>query len=499
MLFTETIFLFVFLPLALLGVAFSIAMFGHRAGMVALAIASAVFYTHWRWSDLAVISASILVNFAFARVLSIEGLPYRLGILWAGIGLNLAALAFYKYTNFFLDTIGREHLGILLPLAISFYSFQQIAFIVDVYQRRVGRMPFLNYITTVLFFPHLIAGPLIHYQAIMDQFDRRFAVNAATILVGLPVFAVGLVKKIAIADPLGIIIEPLYHSATAAPLELFSAWIAALGYTAQLYFDFSGYSDMAIGLGLMFGILLPVNFRSPYKATSIIDFWRRWHITLSSFLRDYLYIPLGGNLVSRPRWYLNLLIVMVLGGTWHGAGWTFIAWGALHGSYLVINHLWRNNVNVSVSDRYLRPIFAILTFSAVVIGWVIFRSPNLTAATHIFQGMAGGSFASLPGEILYFLPSPDGLLFGTIRCDGRGLTLAVLAHAAVAMLTAYLIIFFTPNTAEILHLDDSHRRPWYEKALPRVAAQASLIGLALFAAMFGVLGAAPSTFIYFQF
>ena len=358
--------------------------------MVALVLVSVTFYGNWRASDLVVIGLSILMNFVLAWLLAAKGIRFKLAILWAGIAANIGMLGYYKYTDFFLINLGYSPAGILLPLAISFYSFQQIAFIVDIYRGQNGRIPLLNYIVTVLFFPHLIAGPLIHYKAIMRQFERSFSVSANTIWCGLPIFAIGLTKKVAVADPIGTIVNPIFTSAQAAPVEFFSAWTAALGYTAQLYFDFSGYSDMAIGLGIMFGIVLPVNFFSPYKATSIIDFWCRWHMTLSAFLRDYLYIPLGGKNVSRPRWYLNLLIVMLLGGLWHGAGWTFLFWGALHGGYLVINHFWRNNSGLShAADTMLRPLYGAVTFLAVVFAWIFFRSANFTTAINVIKGASG--------------------------------------------------------------------------------------------------------------
>ncbi len=310
MLFTTPAFLFL-LSATLLGVGVTIRSLGRRAGIVALIVASLIFYGSWRINDLAVIGTSILINFTLARLLAIESMPFKLAILWTGILANVGILGFYKYTDFFLVNLGYSPITIVLPLAISFYSFQQIAFIVDIYRGQNGRIPLLNYIVTVLFFPHLIAGPLIHYQAIMRQFEQRFSVSANTIWCGLPIFAIGLAKKVAIADPLSKIVSPIFTSAQAAPLEFFSAWTAALGYTAQLYFDFSGYSDMAIGLGIMFGIVLPVNFFSPYKASSIIDFWRRWHMTLSAFLRDYLYAVCmaatsssttsGGTILASPK------------------------------------------------------------------------------------------------------------------------------------------------------------------------------------------------------
>jgi alginate O-acetyltransferase complex protein AlgI len=500
LLFTTPAFLFAFLPITLFIVGMTVKLLGKTAGMVALIAASVVFYGNWRPSDLWIIGSSITINFIIANLLSKPDSRFRLIVLWAGIIVNIAVLAFYKYTNFFLLNLGENPINIPLPLAISFYSFQQIAFIVDIYHCRIGRIPLLNYVVTVLFFPHLIAGPLIHYQAIMDQFERRFSVSAYTIWCGLPIFTIGLAKKIALADTLSTIVNPLFKAAQTAPLEFFSAWIAALGYTAQLYFDFSGYSDMAIGLGIMFGIVLPLNFFSPYKATSIIDFWRRWHMTLSAFLREYLYIPLGGRNVSPPHRYANLLVVMLLGGLWHGAGWTYVFWGGLHGAYLVINHLWRNNVRIPPKiNAFLLPGYATLTLLAVVFAWVFFRASSFTAAQNLLKGAAGMTFASLPGEIGYFVALHNGSLLG-VPCNGLGLTFATMILAIVLLALAYVIVFFLPNVAQMFALREPDKF-WTGTRQTSISmfAQAVAIGAALWVSAFGVLGAVPSEFLYFQF
>jgi alginate O-acetyltransferase complex protein AlgI len=296
MLFNSAAFLFAFLPATLIATYLSIRQWGRSGGIYCLILASAFFYGWWELRGIAIVSLSIAVNYFCAKVLDFQKeRRIRLTALWLGIACDVGALAYFKYTNFFLSTFDFATTTIVLPLALSFYSFQQIAFLVDTYHGEMKVLRFRDYVVSVLFFPHLIAGPLIHYNRIMDQFDRVFTVSTKTISIGLPVFCVGLAKKVAVADPIASIVSPLFAKAQTAPLELVSAWIAALGYTAQLYLDFSGYSDMAIGLGLMFGIALPLNFNSPYRARSIIDFWRRWHMTLSEFLRTYLYIPLGGN------------------------------------------------------------------------------------------------------------------------------------------------------------------------------------------------------------
>jgi len=270
--------------------------------------------------------------------------------LVAGIVLNLSALGWFKYANFIASTVDRwveagfTLAPIVLPLAISFFTFQQIAYLVDAYRTARSEPDWLQYALFVSFFPQLIAGPIVHHREMLPQFDEvgRRGPALRDLEVGATIFAIGLFKKVVIADGVAPWSTEVFESvALGAWPGLVESWGAALAYTFQLYFDFSGYSDMAVGLGLLFGIRLPLNFASPYRATSIVEFWRRWHITLSRFLRDYLYIPLGGNRRGPARRYLNVMITMVLGGLWHGAGWTFIAWGALHGVYLLINYAWR--------------------------------------------------------------------------------------------------------------------------------------------------------------
>ncbi|WP_424579092.1 MBOAT family O-acyltransferase [Bradyrhizobium sp. USDA 241] len=422
--------------------------------------------------------------------------------MWLGVAGNIGALAYFKYANFFLGNLGgllgihQSTMAIALPLAISFYSFQQVAFIVDTYNREMETVPLKEYLLSVVFFPHLIAGPLLHYQDIITQFKNRFAVSWETFWLGLPVFAVGLAKKTLIADSIASSIAPIFAKSSVALPDFFSAWGAALGYTAQLYFDFSGYSDMAIGLGLMFGIVLPLNFFSPYKATSIIEFWRRWHITLSGFLRDYLYIPMGGGRSGPVRRYANLMTVMLLGGLWHGAAWTFVAWGAFHGALLAANHLWRDNVSsrLPLVDTLLRPVYAPMTFFMVVVAWVFFRAPDFVTAWNVVQAMFGGSVVSLPGEVAYLL--------GVDRLAGIawGQTLPFTDFSVLwlMLVIAFAIIWCAPNTAEIFALDGKGA-PLTERSLHLSFRTAIVSGVLLWLSCFGIFGSAPSEFLYFQF
>src|SRR5471032_751740 len=346
MLFSSYTFLFQFLPATVLAFA-AARRHSPRAGIMVLAGASLFFYGAWRPIYLLLLTASIAVNFSLG--LRMEDPLRRRATGCFGVALNLAVLCYFKYTNFIFDSLNAftgaplPFVNIVLPLGISFFTFQQIAYLVDVMRGAKVERDIVSYTLFVSFFPHLIAGPLVHHAEMIPQFKRgrsgRSSVLAAR---GLAIFTAGLFKKVVIADNLAQFVSPVFaHLDAGGGVTTPWAWLATLAYSLQIYFDFSGYSDMAIGLALLFGIRLPVNFSSPYQAVSIIEFWRSWHITLSRFLRDSLYIPLGGNRLGEQRRYLNLLVTMLLGGLWHGAGWNFLIWGGLHGLYLCINHLWR--------------------------------------------------------------------------------------------------------------------------------------------------------------
>ena len=504
MLFNSVEFLFAFLPLTLLLTWAALRLGGRTVGVVALTLASLFFYGWWNAYALLTIGTSIVFNYKLAQIIASSGDALRRRrVLWLGVVGNLAALAYFKYANFFIANVVAAtgaHLSavnVVLPLAISFYTFQQIAFLVDTSQGKMQRIPFQDYMISVVFFPHLIAGPLLHYRDIITQFEQRFRVTRITVAAGLPVFAVGLAKKVAIADPIAQFVSPLFTKAQSAPLELFEAWAAALGYTAQLYFDFSGYSDMAIGLGLMFGITLPLNFFSPYKATSIIEFWRRWHITLSSFLRDYLYFPLGGSRVGTLRRHFNLTIVMLLGGLWHGAAWTFVFWGGMHGLMLVLNHLWRNFVGGQwgKANAVLVPIYAALTFMLVVVGWVFFRAPTFGAALNVLGGMFSPAVVSLPGELSYHLGVENipGVEWG------KGMSFADFAGFWTYALLAYALIWLAPNTAQIFGLNgQGSAAPRLTRNLT-IAFRAAATAALFWVSGFGVFSSVASEFLYFQF
>jgi len=431
MLFNSYLFILVFLPATLLlfhGLR-SIGMF--RGALVSLTVMSLVFYGWWNPIYLLLLVPLMLANFAIARcILPQDGRrPAGAKALFIfGIIGNVAVLGYFKYANFFVDNINALfgwdlHLArVILPLGISFFTFQKIAFLVDVYGGKVKRLNLLDFLLFVSFFPQLIAGPIVHHREVMPQFRRIGTAARDLAALGLTLFAMGLAKKVLLADTASLYATPVFDAAAAGrPLDFTSAWMGALAYTAQLYFDFSGYSDMAIGAALLFGIRLPINFDSPYQSAGIIEFWRRWHITLSRFLRDYVYIPLGGNRKGPARRYLHLLLTMLLGGLWHGAGWTFVIWGGLHGLYLAINHGWRairakRIPQLALPGALGRRLAQMITFLAVVVGWVLFRSADLTTAASLLRTMSGFNGLMLSGELpvdrVAFLTI--GLLFAII-------------------------------------------------------------------------------------
>ena len=401
MLFNSYVFVFVFLPIVL-GVYYLIRKHPARTWTIAwLVLASLVYYAWWKPAFLLLLLLSIAVNASLGAILCRGRLSRASSraVLMAGILFNLGLLAYFKYAGFFVENLnywfgaGFTVPKIVLPIGISFITFQNIAFLVDAHRRVVRNFSLLNYALFVTFFPQLIAGPIVHHAEVMPQFSRRQSPGALSddVAVGLSIFCVGLFKKVIVADSCAVYANAGYDTLKGGhPLDPASAWLAIIAYSFQLYYDFSGYSDMAVGLALLFGIRLPVNFHSPYKATGIIEFWGRWHMTLSRFLRDYLYIPLGGSRGGAFRQYVNLAVVMLLGGLWHGANWTFVAWGAVHGGLLAVNHAW-TRCSISrhrVFDTRLATGAAVLlTFLLVTLAWVPFRSESLAAAGRMLAAL----------------------------------------------------------------------------------------------------------------
>lgn len=398
MLFNSYEYILIFLPGVFI-LYFIILRVNLQYANVVMMLFSLYFYAYWSAKYLPLLLLSGLFNFAAGSWMERTS-RWRRPVLAFGVGSNLTLLVAFKYTNFLVEQFDL-HLGfdwgspgIVLPIGISFFTFTQIAYLVDVSRGICGRYDIWRYILFISFFPHLLAGPILHHREMMPQFARRLtrAGYERHISIGLLIFALGLFKKVWLADS----IAPYANSAFAAAdhgvhLSFVAAWWGALAYALQLYFDFSGYTDMAIGSARLFGIRLPLNFNAPYRALSIIDFWRRWHMTLSRFLRDYLYFPLGGNRLGPARRYVNLLVTMTLGGIWHGAGYGFAIWGVLHGLYLVVNHGWRAfRAQIPLRDSPPeRALGLLLTFGAVVVGWVFFRAASLEGAGRMLYAMSG--------------------------------------------------------------------------------------------------------------
>ncbi|HEY9647432.1 MAG TPA: MBOAT family protein [Chroococcidiopsis sp.] len=463
MLFNSFAFIFVFLPIALIGF-FGIARFiSAKMAIAWLAISSLAFYGYWSIAYLPLLGISIVFNYTIGSLIGRAPFQSQRSkqLLGLGITVNLLLLGYYKYAGFFLHSSNRLFNTdwfvpeIILPLGISFYTFTQTAYLVDAYRGETKNYDFLTYLLFVTFFPHLIAGPILHHSDVIPQFYRlrNFVVSQKNMALGLTLFTLGLAKKVLIADTISPWVGVAFSNT--ANLNFLEAWVGAISYTLQLYFDFSGYSDMAVGLGFMLNIVLPINFNSPYKALSITDFWRRWHITLSNFLRDYLYIPLGGNRKGQVRRYVNLLITMLLGGLWHGAGWTFIVWGGLHGLYLCINHGW-NKLNLAMPKL----LAWVITFVAVVIGWVLFRAHNIHDAIDMLRAMFGLKGIVLPGDREWSVALVNGV--GIAIQPWNQLNLPelndskMLSLIALAALVAWVALL--PNTQQMLARVKPNRR-----------------------------------------
>ncbi|MCR4666154.1 MAG: MBOAT family protein [Desulfovibrio sp.] len=412
MLFTSPIFLFLFLPIVLAGS--KIASFSGPKGVgLFLLAASVCFYASWDLSSFSLLFVTISFNYCISLLLaspadSPRPSPFlsRKGLLVVALLCNLFPLLWFKYAGFFADNISYllgEPLSFTppsLPPGISFYTFIQIAWLVSVYRGVLRPEGFCRHALFSGFFPSILSGPIVRYEQMGPQYDTVRGPSADSLSLGFSLFSVGLAKKVLLADSLAPLASGIFSAAEKGwPLTGSEAWLGALAYTFQLYFDFSGYTDMAIGIGLMIGVQLPENFVSPYKATGIVDFWRRWHITLGLWLRDFLYIPLGGNRRGKIRQYRNLFLTMLIGGAWHGAGWTFIIWGALHGIMLAVNHFFRAKIANTVFEKPFstwpaRLLFTALTFTCLTLTWVVFRAESVEGAWRLYEVMLTGPFAS---------------------------------------------------------------------------------------------------------
>lgn len=493
MIFSSTAFILVYLPIVFF------VYFGLNklrlipAGKLWLVAASIFFYGYWSIDYIPLLLASIFFNFVVGCAIS----PYAKGlriratrktVLALSISANIALLGYFKYANFFIENlnsvIGSSYslAEIILPLGISFYTFTQIAFLVDSYRGEAKEYDFVNYALFVTFFPHLIAGPILHHREMMGQFKSKWtwAIRHRNIFMGLFIFSVGLFKKVMIADTFAVWADAGF--ASGASHDFFSSWATSLSYTFQLYFDFSGYCDMAIGAALLFNIWLPINFNSPYKSLDIQDFWRRWHMTLSRYLRDYLYIPLGGNRCSSARIYFNLMATFVLGGLWHGASWMFVIWGALHGGALVIHRLWKQ-LGMSMPN----PLAWLVTFLFVNVTWVFFRATSLNDAFSILGGMI--NLSSINGTSSNEVPVSNlawaGMLSDSLlRILPTGIAANALCYAMIAL--GFLIIC-QRNSFEMM------------KSQGYLRLKTIFMALLFTTAMYSTIKSTSTVFLYFNF
>jgi len=435
MVFNSYSFIFIFTPIVVSGFYF-LARKNNQWAIVWLVLASWCFYGSWDYRYLPILLSSIFINYLACKWILANNQAKHSWRLIVSISFNLILLGFFKYVNFFIVSINDVSgnnlslLNILLPVGISYFTFSQIAVLVDAYHGKIQAIKFTQYCLFASYFPYIVAGPILRHQELLPQFadTKRYRISAENFAIGISIFVFGLGKKLLIADNLGSTVWPLL---AADNPKFLHAWLGMLAYTLRLYFDFSGYSDMAIGVSRVFGFKIPINFNSPYKATSVSDFWQRWHISLSQFLKNYLYISLGGNRKGQLVRYRNLMLTMLLGGLWHGANWTFVIWGGLHGLYLCIQHGWKT----LQKNRDQKPSAAsavagrVLTFVAVMVAWVFFRAPDMASAFAVLAGMAGGNGISM-------ITSLDMQAYG------------ILIVSAV-------IAFWLPNTNELFLSDDN--------------------------------------------
>jgi D-alanyl-lipoteichoic acid acyltransferase DltB (MBOAT superfamily) len=418
MIFSSFEFIFLFLPIT-----FGVYFYLNKKNLIKLAtsflvFSSLFFYSWWNVVYLPLILFSVVINFLTGKFLlkKISKKISKKMLLILGIIFNLSLLGYFKYSDFFIQNINvlfnnnYSLLNLTLPLAISFFTFQQIAYLVDNYKGFVDKQSFTNYFVFVTFFPQLIAGPIVHHKEMMPQFSNIFnkSISYQNIYFGILIFSIGLFKKVVIAD--GFSVWVINGFDVMQELNLIEAWITSLSYTFQLYFDFSGYTDMALGVAYLFNIKLPINFNSPYKATNIRDFWKRWHITLSRFLRDYVYISLGGNKKTDFSMYSNLMATFLIGGLWHGAGWTFVFWGSMHGFAIIIHRVWTK------TEKKLNNILAwFLTFNFINLSWIFFRADDWKDAIKVIKGMFGLTNVILPSFLneISFLKDKS-LVFGDV-------------------------------------------------------------------------------------
>ena len=526
MLFNSYLFIFVFLPLSLAGF-FILGRHSQRLAAAWLVAASLFFYGWWNPRYLVLLVASIAFNYSIGVAL-IKSQPqtgksrHGKAILIFGLAVDLGVLGYYKYANFFIENINTLtasgwNLGeIILPLGVSFFTFTQIAFLVDAYRGEVRGYNFIHYALFITYFPHLIAGPILHHKEIIPQFTdpATYRCDPSHLAAGLTVFFIGLFKKAVLADSIAPHGEVVFMAAARGQdLTFLETWVGVLCYTFQLYFDFSGYSDMAIGGSLLFGIKLPLNFHSPYKSVNIFEFWRRWHMTLSRFLREYVYAPLSHGRQKPWRLHMNLVITMLIGGLWHGAGWNYLVWGGLHGLYLTINHIWRN-LRRAMGDDIRRSTPAgrffscFATFTAFVFSLAFFRAQDMAAAWQIVQGMVGLNGIALPQEWHNQLGPVEASLTALgvsfRHLNGRLNDTGFTSDAFMWLFLLGFLIWCAPNTQQIMgrHFPALNAYQGDKQAANRLLWQPTL-RWSVAAALLAIVGLANITkvseFLYYQF
>lgn len=492
MLFNSHLFLLAFLPLV--WVVFRRVRQRPAVAEAFLIAASLVFYA---WGEpwlVLLIGGAIAANFLIAQWLGGRQGRSRTWVFVGGITANIALLAYFKYADFLIENVnllldqGFTPLAIALPLGISFFTFQQIGYLVDVKGGQPAERSLRRYALFIAFFPQLVAGPIVHHRHFIPQVVHRTyqRVRAADLGIGLTLIAIGLAKKVLFADSVAPIADAVFGEPDSAGSA--DAWLGTLAFTLQIYFDFSGYADIAGGLGRLFGFRLPVNFRSPYQAASIIEFWRRWHITLSNFLRDYVYIPLGGNRQGTARRLLNVLLVMLIGGLWHGASWTFVGWGALHGALLIVNHGWRFLRGSQRGGRVEAIVGRAATFTAVVAAWVLFRVSSFDDAVLVYRALA-----DVPGAVGGLLTSPPPY---ALRVYADAAAFWMPTNGLYMLAALLIVVWFAPNAEQI--------SGWIERRFEAhgpvrmgVGAVAWAAGVVLAVAILSI--DAPREFIYFRF
>jgi D-alanyl-lipoteichoic acid acyltransferase DltB (MBOAT superfamily) len=518
MLFNSHEFIFFFLP-ATFFMFYLLAGASHRLAAGWLAAASLFFYGWWNPLYVALLAASTVFNYLLgmriARAVAREDRGTAKWLTAFAVASDLLVLGYFKYTNFFLATAASlvgaapAHAEIVLPLGISFFTFTQIAFLVDTWQGKVKEYNPVHYCLFVTYFPHLIAGPILHHAEMMPQFGRAetYRLHAENVAVGLTIFIIGLAKKVLIADGIGSYVGPLFDlPRSGVQPTMLEAWCGLLAYSMQLYFDFSGYSDMAIGLSRLFGVKLPLNFHSPYKAANISELWQRWHMTLSRFLRDYVFVPLGGHRKSAPRRYFSLFTTMLLCGLWHGAGWTYVAFGAVQGAYLVVYQVWRTlrkrmGHNRRNASRAGLMTGCLLTFVAWLVGLAFFRSDSVADAAVLVQSMFGLHGCALPDHWL----AKWGALGQWLAANGVSFTesRALVPGGLINWIAILLaVVWLAPNTQQIMARFGPAivvPGPEYRGRLQWRPAVWTAVPLAALALLVVVNLHRQSEFLYFQF